>query len=198
MTEGAGEGVPWIPRHKAELALKHLTVVQRAAADDRDTLCGLVLQQTSCCAKQMGHNIIIVSSRTTSNLSGDKDSRLSSWAHSPKSLSSSITLKASSTLITLGSVITRRYPPISCHLLPLPKLLDLILTLRRLPRVTTARRDTHLAGWTPPRPLSSRSWLPRAPHLDDDPTALPDPEVTLTDSFPLLQTAGNGPRRHNM
>ncbi|KAG8275449.1 hypothetical protein J6590_085644 [Homalodisca vitripennis] len=38
--------------------------------------------------------------------------------------------------------------------------------------VTTARRDTHLAGWTPPRPLSSRTWLPRAPHLDDDPTAL--------------------------
>ncbi|KAG8325260.1 hypothetical protein J6590_072305 [Homalodisca vitripennis] len=65
-----------------------------------------------------------------------------------------------------------------------------------LDSMTTVRRDTHLTGWTPPRPLSSRPWLPRALHLDDDPTALNDPEVTLTDPFSLLQTAGDGPRRH--
>ncbi|KAG8337400.1 hypothetical protein J6590_024406 [Homalodisca vitripennis] len=64
--------------------------------------------------------------------------------------------------------------------------------------LTTARRDTHPAGWTPPPPLSSRPWLPRAPHLDDDPTALNDPEVTLTDPSPLFQTAVNGPRHHNI
>ncbi|KAG8319203.1 hypothetical protein J6590_096747 [Homalodisca vitripennis] len=51
--------------------------------------------------------------------------------------------------------------------------------------------------WTPPQPLSCRPWLPRAPPLDEDPTALNDPEVTLTDPSPLHQTAGDGPRRHN-
>ncbi|KAG8290368.1 hypothetical protein J6590_083364 [Homalodisca vitripennis] len=67
------------------------------------------------------------------------------------------------------------------------------------PRHAPCRLDT-----TAPAVLST--WLPRAPHLDDDPTALDtalhcplnDPEVTLADPSPLLQTAGDGPRRHNI